>query len=114
MKLPVYLDYSATTPVDPRVLEAMLPYFCEIFGNAASLDHEFGAEAARAVEQGRKQVAGLINCQPDEIIFTSGATEADNLALITHDFFANGVDVNSLEKSLADTLIFKRVFTFYV
>ncbi|MBX7223507.1 MAG: cysteine desulfurase, partial [Blastocatellia bacterium] len=57
-------------------------YFCEIFGNAASLDHEFGAEAARAVEQGRKQVAGLINCQPDEIIFTSGATEADNLALI--------------------------------
>ena len=80
-RMPIYMDHHATTPVEPRVLAAMLPYFSEIFGNAASKDHEFGYQASHAVEQGRTQVAALINARPDEIIFTSGATESDNLAL---------------------------------
>jgi cysteine desulfurase len=79
--LPIYMDHHATTPVEPRVLEALLPYFTEIFGNAASKDHEFGYQASHAVEQARAQVAALIKARPDEIIFTSGATEANNLAL---------------------------------
>lgn len=79
---PVYMDHHATTPVDKRVLEAMLPYFTEIIGNAASIDHEYGAEANRAVEKARQQIAALLNGQPDEIIFTSGATESDNLAIL--------------------------------
>lgn len=79
---PVYMDHHATTPVDPRVLEVMLPYFNERFGNAASIDHEYGAAAGQAVEKARRQIAAGINAQPDEIIFTSGATEADNLAII--------------------------------
>lgn len=81
-RLPVYMDHHATTPVDPRVVEAMLPYFNEHFGNAASIDHEYGAEAANAVEEARAQVARLIKARPDEIIFTSGATESDNLAIL--------------------------------
>ncbi|MCS6945640.1 MAG: IscS subfamily cysteine desulfurase, partial [Sutterellaceae bacterium] len=109
MKLPIYLDYSATTPVDPRVVEKMLPYLTEHFGNPASRSHVFGWTAEKAVEEAREQVAALVNADPREIIFTSGATESINLALkgAAHFYRDKGkhlVTVKTEHKATLDTM----------
>ncbi|MFN0275988.1 MAG: IscS subfamily cysteine desulfurase [Chitinophagales bacterium] len=108
MKFPIYLDNSATTPMDPRVLEAMIPYYLEHFGNAASRNHPFGWEAEDAVDKAREQVAKLINCTEKEIIFTSGATEGDNLAIKgVFDMYARKgnhiITVTTEHKAVLDT-----------
>ena len=81
LHLPIYMDYSATTPVDPRVVDKMIPYLREQFGNPASRSHSYGWDAERAVEQAREDVAALVHCDSREIVWTSGATESNNLAL---------------------------------
>jgi len=109
MRLPVYLDYSATTPVDPRVAEKMIPYLTEHFGNPASRSHSFGWHTEAAVEQARKEVAALVNCDPKELVWTSGATESINLALkgAAHFYKDKGkhlVTVKTEHKATLDTM----------
>jgi len=90
MKLPIYLDHHSTTPLDPRVLKEMMPYFTEKFGNASSSDHSYGSDAASGVEKSRTQIGRAIGARPSDIIFTSGATESNNMALIgTMNYCAN-------------------------
>jgi cysteine desulfurase len=95
-----YLDYAATTPVDPRVLAAMLPYFSQSFGNPSSI-HRYGQRAEAAVEAARETVAGVLNCKPEEIVFTSCGSESDNLAL-------RGVSLARRKESGADRLLVSR------
>lgn len=90
VKTPIYLDYSATTPVDPRVAEKMIPYITEHFGNPASRSHSFGWTAEKAVENAREEVAKLVNADPREIVWTSGATESNNLAIKDAAHFYSG------------------------
>ena len=109
MKLPIYLDYSATTPVDPRVAQAMIPWLTEHFGNAASRSHAYGWEAEEAVEKARENVAALVNADAREIVWTSGATEAINLALkgAAHFYKDKGkhvVTVKTEHKATLDTV----------
>ncbi len=109
MKFPVYLDYSATTPVDPRVAEKMIPFLTEHFGNPASRSHSFGWTAEQAVENARAEVAQLVNADPKEIIWTSGATESDNLALKGAAYFYETkgrhlITLKTEHKAVLDTL----------
>ncbi|MEA3094834.1 MAG: cysteine desulfurase [Caballeronia sp.] len=106
--LPIYMDYSATTPVDPRVVDKMIPYLREQFGNPASRSHQYGWDAERAVEEARENVAKLVNCDPREIIWTSGATESDNLAIkgAAHFYKSKGkhiITVKTEHKAVLDT-----------
>ncbi|MBL8472980.1 MAG: IscS subfamily cysteine desulfurase [Rhodocyclaceae bacterium] len=110
MKFPIYLDYSATTPVDPRVAQKMIPYLVEQFGNPASRSHAFGWTAEAAVEEAREQVAALVNADPKEIVWTSGATESNNLAIkgAAHFYAANKgkhiVTLKTEHKAVLDTV----------
>lgn len=109
MNFPVYLDYSATTPIDPRVVEAMLPYLTEKFGNPASRSHQYGWDAETAVENARAEVAALVNADPKEIVWTSGATEANNLAIKgAANFYQNKgkhlITLKTEHKAVLDTM----------
>ena len=109
LKLPIYMDYSATTPVDPRVASMMIPYLTEKFGNPASRSHAFGWEADTAVELAREQVAALVNCDPKEIVWTSGATESNNLAIkgAAHFYQGKGKHIITMRiehKAVLDTV----------
>ncbi|MBL8483236.1 MAG: IscS subfamily cysteine desulfurase [Rhodocyclaceae bacterium] len=110
MKFPIYLDYSATTPVDPRVAQKMIPYLVEQFGNPASRSHAFGWTAEAAVEEAREQVAALVNADPKEIVWTSGATESNNLAIkgAAHFYGANKgrhiITLKTEHKAVLDTV----------
>jgi cysteine desulfurase len=110
MKFPIYLDYSATTPVDPRVAAKMIPYLTEHFGNPASRSHAYGWETEKAVEEAREQVAKLVNADPKEIIWTSGATESNNLAIKGAAHFYSGtkgkhlITVLTEHKAVLDTM----------
>src|SRR2546429_1831659 len=109
MRLPIYLDYSATTPVDPRVAEKMIPWLTEQFGNPASRSHPYGWEAEQAVENARVEVAKLVNCDAKEIVWTSGATESDNLAIkgAAHFYKTKGkhlVTMKTEHKAVLDTM----------
>ena len=109
LKLPVYLDYSATTPVDPRVAVKMFTYLCDKFGNPASRSHAYGWEAEKAVEEARANVAAYINADPREIVWTSGATEADNLAVkgAAHFYKDKGkhlITVKTEHKAILDSM----------
>lgn len=108
-QLPIYLDYSATTPVDARVAEKMIPYLTEHFGNPASRSHAYGWESEKAVETAREQVAALVNCDPKEIIWTSGATESNNLAIkgAANFYSAKGkhlITIKTEHKAVLDTM----------
>jgi cysteine desulfurase len=109
LHFPIYLDYSATTPVDPRVAEKMIPFLVERFGNPASRSHAYGWEAEQAVETARQQVAALVNCDPKEIVWTSGATESNNLAIKGAANFYSGkgkhiITVKTEHKAVLDTV----------
>ncbi len=109
LHLPIYLDYSATTPVDPRVVDKMVPYLYDRFGNPASRSHAYGWDAEKAVEEAREQVAALVNCDPREIVWTSGATESINLALkgAAHFYKDRGrhlITVKTEHKATLDTM----------
>ncbi|AUM00007.1 IscS subfamily cysteine desulfurase [Rhodocyclaceae bacterium] len=109
LKFPIYLDYSATTPVDPRVAEKMIPWLTEHFGNPASRSHAYGWEAEKAVEKAREEVAALVNADPKEIIWTSGATESNNLAIKGAAHFYRGkgqhvITVKTEHKAVLDTV----------